>query len=249
MFLHGFMGTKSDWEQVVSNLASSFYCIGVDLPGHGKSVSLPDSLYTFDGLAVALCAIIEELDPGLVTMVGYSMGGRIGLYTVLTYPEWFKGIVLESAHPGITEEMERQQRLRIDKNRADRLERSSFYAFLKEWYHMPLFASLGQHTGLQNWLIEDRLQHNNPRELAMALRGLGTGIQPSMWDRISDANMDVFFLTGAYDKRYKQIGEQLKLRIPSLGLEVIPNAGHNVHLEQTHDYVSKLKQLLNKLYD
>jgi len=37
VFLHGFMGSSNDWKQVISFLKKDFYCIALDLPGHGKT--------------------------------------------------------------------------------------------------------------------------------------------------------------------------------------------------------------------
>ena len=245
MFLHGFLGSKLDWKPAMTGLARSFYCVSVDLPGHGQSTSLSPEMYTFEGVSRALCDIVTELDRGLFHIIGYSMGGRIGLYTALNNPDLFESILLESAHPGISGEMEKRQRIRIDLNRAERLERSSFLAFLKEWYHMPIFSSLERQEGLQTQLIESRLKNNNPRELARALKGLGTGVQPSLWDRISNSDLTIHFITGELDARYKEIGEQLALRVPTIDVHVVPNAGHNVHLEQPKTFISKLNQLLN----
>ena len=37
--LHGFLGSGEDWISVMDSLAEEFYCVAVDLPGHGDSAS------------------------------------------------------------------------------------------------------------------------------------------------------------------------------------------------------------------
>ena len=43
VFLHGLLGTKSDWQKVIENLPH-FRCLSLDLPFHGenKSVAVDD---------------------------------------------------------------------------------------------------------------------------------------------------------------------------------------------------------------
>jgi 2-succinyl-6-hydroxy-2,4-cyclohexadiene-1-carboxylate synthase len=62
VFLHGFLGQKSDWDQVIEWLPHP--CIAFDLPGHGSSS------IDFD-----LFSQLDKLPP--FHLVGYSMGGRI----------------------------------------------------------------------------------------------------------------------------------------------------------------------------
>lgn len=41
LFLHGFLGSRTDWVPVMAHLASSARCIAIDLPGHGQTTVLP----------------------------------------------------------------------------------------------------------------------------------------------------------------------------------------------------------------
>jgi pimeloyl-ACP methyl ester carboxylesterase len=40
LFLHGFLGSKTDWLPVMKHLTPSAQCIAVDLPGHGQTTVL-----------------------------------------------------------------------------------------------------------------------------------------------------------------------------------------------------------------
>lgn len=37
VFLHGLLGSGRDWRLVIDQLASQYFCLTVDLPGHGQS--------------------------------------------------------------------------------------------------------------------------------------------------------------------------------------------------------------------
>lgn len=90
VFLHGFLGTGEDWIPIMKAISSSTRCIAVDLPGHGgsrfqyhgkNSSQRPD--LSIEVVTDILCKVLNDLSPGKVTLVGYSMGARISLYTAL----------------------------------------------------------------------------------------------------------------------------------------------------------------------
>lgn len=37
LFLHGFMGNSHEFDEAITLLSKEFYCLTVDLPGHGKT--------------------------------------------------------------------------------------------------------------------------------------------------------------------------------------------------------------------
>ena len=37
LFTHGFMGDADDWDLIISKLTNQYFCISIDLPGHGQS--------------------------------------------------------------------------------------------------------------------------------------------------------------------------------------------------------------------
>jgi 3-oxoadipate enol-lactonase len=64
----------------------------VDLPGHAESAAVsiePD----LPGFGAAIFAAIEELELDRVTLIGYSMGGAIGVRIALDHPERVAGVI------------------------------------------------------------------------------------------------------------------------------------------------------------
>ena len=155
-------------------LEDRFYCIAMDLPGHGSSLDLPPDDYTTEGTARKVLDALGELAVERPTLVGYSMGGRLALYLALRHPARCAGLFLESASPGLEKPEDRQVRRESDETKARRLESEDFVDFLKDWYRQPLFASVARDEELLRRTIEARLQ-NDPVELARSLRGIGTG--------------------------------------------------------------------------
>src|SRR5215210_1944875 len=85
LFLHGFMGSSADWQEVMAALGDRTFCIAPDLPGHGASLGLTTQTYTIEGSARAVTNTLDELGVERPIVAGYSMGGRIALYLALRY--------------------------------------------------------------------------------------------------------------------------------------------------------------------
>ena len=157
------------------------------------------------------------------------MGGRLALYLALHHPAYWQRLVLESASPGLAEGAEQVARRCVDEARALRLETDDFDAFLADWYRQPLFATLARHPGLAEQTLLRRRQ-NQASELARSLRGMGTGQQPSLWERLESLPVSTLAVAGALDGKYVEIAERMALRTSNLRVAVIPDVGHNVPL-------------------
>jgi pimeloyl-ACP methyl ester carboxylesterase len=77
----------------------------------------------------------------------------------------------------------------------------------------------------------DRLRNTAPG-LAAALRGLGTGVMPPLWDRLGELAMPVTLVVGERDDRFRGIAERMAGAIRECRVEVIAGAGHAVQLER-----------------
>jgi 2-succinyl-6-hydroxy-2,4-cyclohexadiene-1-carboxylate synthase len=223
LFLHGFTHTGSSWDPVVAALGESYRSLTPDLRGHGTASG---------ALPVNLDAVLEDLEvfgrPDDVILVGYSMGGRIGLHCALSWPERVRRLVLIGASPGLADPAERDQRRLADERLADEIEVSTIEAFARRWAETPVLAGLPD--GARERVHADRLR-NTPAGLARALRGLGTGALPSLWERLGELRMVVSLVVGERDEKFRAVAERMTPSIPAAQLFVVPGAGHAVHLE------------------
>jgi 2-succinyl-6-hydroxy-2,4-cyclohexadiene-1-carboxylate synthase len=247
LFLHGFMGSSADWRGVMTALGDRTFCIALDLPGHGASLGMAPDTYTIEGAARAMIGILDDLELVRPVVVGYSMGGRLALYLALRYPERCAGLFLESASPGLERSDERAARRAADESEANRLESSDFRAFLRDWYSQPLFASLARDENLLRRTIEAR-RRNDPGELAMSLRGMGTGRQPSLWGELEYLTVPTLAVAGGLDGKYAGISSRLAGINPRIESAVVTGAGHNVHAETPAAYISLLGGFLDGLF-
>lgn len=229
--LHGFSGAGLNW-RTVAELLNSPIVIAPDLIGHGGTDSPPDSArYRMEAAATDLFTLWGQLDLPPMHLVGYSMGGRLALYTALTYPQMVTRLTLESASPGLATEIERADRCAADEALADRIETNGMEWFATMWEQVPLFQH--QSKTVREVLRAVR-QSQSSRGLAHSLRGMGTGAQLSLWERLSELSMPVDLIVGALDAKFVAINQQMAAHIPSCRLHVVDGAGHSVHQEHPH---------------
>lgn len=235
LFLHGFMGNKSDWDEMAERLGSDYRTLAVDLPGHGELGHLADDdAFRLEPCARGLVDLLDELKLGSCHLVGYSMGGRLGLYLMLQYPGWFRDAVLESTSPGLATEEEQSERRAHDESLVRQLQSGDMKSFVANWYRQPMFRQLPAGRRLEAMFA--RRAENSPAGLARSLRLMGTGVQPSLWERLGGARRPMYFVTGLQDEKFSRIAAEMEERCPVGKAVMIENAGHNVHFEQPELY-------------
>ena len=240
-FLHGFMGNCHDFLPVIDcdprrrHRLPEFCCLVVDLPGHGKTAVKQDCNYSMANTAFALIKLLRELDIRQCLLVGYSMGGRLALYLTVYYPQYFQGVILESASPGLKTQLERNRRIEQDLKLAKRLESQDFSLFLQQWYSNPLFASFVRHPDY-NTAIASRL-NNNPCKLAKSLLFMGLGVQPSLWKDLPNIKIPMLLLVGALDPKFVEINREVASLSPQSKLCIVKDVGHNIHFERPAELV------------
>jgi len=119
LLVHGFasdyqlnwVGTR--WQETV--VGANYRVIGLDCRGHGRSDKPHDpAAYAIDVLATDVRRLLDELHIVSVRYVGYSMGARIGLQSVLDFPDRLHRAVLgglgASGGPGEAEAIARALR-------------------------------------------------------------------------------------------------------------------------------------------
>lgn len=243
LFLHGFMGDRQEFNEVISLLSDQFCYLTVDLPGHGTTrVMGGEECYTMSNTAHALIHLLDQLDVQNCFLVGYSMGGRLALYLTLYFPQRFSKIILESASPGLKNQGDRLERIQRDFDLAKKLEESNFSIFLDNWYNQPIFASLKKYPNFES-LKQSRLQ-NNPFELAKSLRNLSTGCQPSLWDQLKNNQNPLLLLVGEYDTKFIAINSEMARLCPFAQLAIVSHCGHNIHFEDSKTFVENVRSFL-----
>ena len=235
LLLHGFTGHGGSWAGLGQRFAAAGYSVlAPDLLGHGRSAHPSDATrYGMAHAAADLNSLLDESSIEAVHLLGYSMGGRLGLFFALSCPERVRTLSLVSASPGIALTAERDERRDRDDALADQIERDGIAAFVDHWESLPMWASQRRNLSSEQrqQLRSQRLQ-NLPDGLANSLRGMGTGKQPALHEKLPTLSMPTLLIAGAEDEKFVGINRQMERRISQARLVIFPMAGHAVQLER-----------------
>lgn len=222
VLLHGFTNTGASWDGVATALGERYRPLAPDIRGHGTaSAATPVSLE-------AVIDDIAALVGATLTLVGYSMGGRLALHAAFALAPRVGRLVLIGASPGLEDPTERAARRAADERLADEIEGETIEEFATRWAQTPVLADQPEHVRAA---VDADRRRSTPAGLAGALRGLGTGALPSLWDRLPALLVPVELVVGERDQKFRAIAERMAAALPAGRLHVVAGAGHAVHLE------------------
>jgi 2-succinyl-6-hydroxy-2,4-cyclohexadiene-1-carboxylate synthase len=245
VWLHGFLGNLTDWDQLVNRFRDSYCCLALDLPGHGQTRTYGGQpAYSMPWCAEGIIGLLNELGIAKAHLIGYSMGGRLALYLAVNYPGYWHKIIIESASPGLPSIEEKKERWQFDQKLAARLKHGDFRQFLSDWYAQPVFGSLRFHPDFA--VLQKNREQNNRLELSRSLRGMSVGKQPSLWNKLPQIKLPIMMLVGQNDLKYVRIGEMMQRVHPILNLKIVENCSHLVHFERPGLFGDLIESFLNK---
>ena len=237
------MGSSSDWQKICKNLSSDFYCLAIDLPGHGKSeIDECKNSFKIENAARYISEFLQNNNLEFCHLLGYSMGGRLAIYLAINYPNFFNKIIIESAQPGISDSIEKLNRKNHDYKLSQKLETVNLSEFLKFWYNQPIFETLKQHKSFAN-LLNSRL-NNDPRKLSKSLMEMGAGTQPSLWNELYRIKNPCLLIAGEFDIKYQKLFSKIHKEIFLSKFIILKNCGHNTHFENPDEFIKVVKKFL-----
>ncbi len=212
--LHGFLGRPADWDFLDG--ATPHALKKVDVFSGWSHGSMADWARDFN-----LRVSAGRETPRLI--LGYSMGGRLALHSLVENPTLWDAAVIVSANPGlVTTEAERSARLAQDEAWARRFESEAWEKVVSDWNQLPVFAGSAP--------IEARCEAEFDRQrLAHALRDGSPAVTPNLSDKITQLKIPMAWVAGALDPRYAAIATQMGA---GFEVKVIAGAGHRVPWDQ-----------------
>ena len=238
--LHGFTGSGADFEPLAARLTVPF--TAPELLGHG---SAPDPAepraYRMSAQAQRVAA---DLGSGPVILLGYSLGGRVALRLWPLLQDRLIGIVLIGAHPGLTDPVERAERIAADHALAGRIEEQGMAWFVEHWAQHPMIQSQASIPPAIRGPMQERRSRNRPLGLANSLRGAGQGAADPVWEQLKDIPVPCLVLSGERDLKYGQVCTETANAIPRGRHVVIPQAGHCAHLENLDAVTTELSRFV-----
>lgn len=96
LLLHGWTASADiNFFPVYARLAESYRVIALDLRGHGRGMRSMEP-FSLEECADDAAALLDRLGAGRVIVVGYSMGGPVGLLLARRHPERVAALVMQA---------------------------------------------------------------------------------------------------------------------------------------------------------
>jgi 2-succinyl-6-hydroxy-2,4-cyclohexadiene-1-carboxylate synthase len=175
-----------------------------------------------------------DLIPKKSHIIGYSMGGRIALELLSSYPKHFDKAVILSAHLGLKTAEEKRIRLYEEELLIDKIRSEGVVSFVKTWYQKPLF---------ENAPVPSYRYRQSPDLLIEAIKKFSLAKQQNFWNSLSKLSSFATFLYGEHDKAYKKTVDELFANKASVHL--IKESSHAIHLQNVRDCINHIERSIH----
>jgi 2-succinyl-6-hydroxy-2,4-cyclohexadiene-1-carboxylate synthase len=165
-----------------------------------------------------------------LTLVGYSLGGRL----LLHWPkdQWWRihKVILLSVHTGLAISAEKNERCANDQKWAKQFLDEEWNKVLQDWNQQVVFN--------KDLVRPPREETDFERAiLAAALNNWSLGTQEDLKGAWIDAPFKVAYITGEHDLKFSAHAKFLKQNGNSWFFQSIPGAGHSLHLSHAQDVI------------
>ncbi|UTH11073.1 2-succinyl-6-hydroxy-2,4-cyclohexadiene-1-carboxylate synthase [Macrococcoides canis] len=230
VMIHGFLGNVHTFEPYISMLEEHIDILLIECPGHGEENDFK-ATWDFPYISQALIETIAQFHYNNVYLYGYSMGGRIALYTAIHYQDHIHKLILESSTPGLETTDAQIARIKQDLQQAAAMI-TDYTAFVNRWEQLPLFRTYEPLTPAAELRQRNTRLDHEPLAVAKALIDYGTGKQPSLWPHLHELKRPVRILTGSLDTKFCDIAKRMHTMLPN-STHTIIDAGHTIHVENS----------------
>ena len=247
VLLHGFAQSGAAWNEVAQKLqASGHVTYAPDL----ASLNAPFTFEEVCSHVTKLLHTVAQTHGRPPLLVGYSMGGRIVLETLVRamiarsleqLP--LAGVVVESAGLGPKDDGARIELEKRNRAWAHELRSAGIETFMDRWEALSLFASQRNLPEYVRVRVRAERMANDPQVLACMLENLGQHCQSYEGDVLtalacaSRRGIPVCYVAGALDEKYVAVSRLVASAVPNVRVAVVPGAGHNVHLEKPEAFL------------
>jgi 2-succinyl-6-hydroxy-2,4-cyclohexadiene-1-carboxylate synthase len=248
LLIHGFTGSSHDWENIILRLPENFNYYAIDLIGHGSTDSPAEGkFYSADSIVNQIKEFAVKVINEKIILVGYSMGGRAALSYSVQYSQTIEGLIVESSTAGISDDIERKERIKKDEEIAAYIDNHSIEEFIDYWMNMDIFNTQKRFANSKLNKIKNSKINNNKTGLSNFLRGFGTGRMPPLYNQLKNIKAKTLLVTGDLDEKFCLINNEMVSLFPSAKHILIKNSGHNTHLETPDSFIKAVNNFLSEL--
>jgi len=235
--LHGAVGMAADWRGFAKNMAAAgigtravdlwrfLECQPMPLPEFGMALNADASGEVFRGNGRAL--------------LGYSMGGRLALHSLLEQSHPWQAAIIVSAHPGLEDDTGKSARRATDTAWATQALAGDWQTFLAAWNAQAVLGDACMRDPQASGSLITRR-----REIARSFVDWSLGVQQPLWAKLSEIKIPVLWVAGENDPKFLALAERAVSLIPNGHLAIAPGAGHRVPWETADWFAERVAHFL-----
>ena len=234
VFVHEFAGDHRSWEAQMRYFSRRYRCVAYSARGYTPSdIPSKGSMYSQDIARDDILAILDHLNVEKGHIVGLSMGGFATLHFGIHYPERAHSLVVAGCGYGAEPDRRTQFREETEKV-AEMIHSSTGDAFAEQYAQGPTRVQF-QNKDPRGWAdFRDQLAEHSLDGAAFTMRGVQSQ-RPSLFDLEADLReitVPMLVLTGDEDEPCLIPNIYLKRTVPSAALQILPNTGHTINIEE-----------------
>lgn len=240
LLLQRFRGTMDDWDPAfIAALSAEREVIRFDNAGIGRSGGrVPDSIA---GMAAVAAEVIDGLELGKTDVLGWSLGGTVGLQLALDAPHLVRRLVVAGSSPGgITDGPKPHPRVPVVMTHSVNDEADFLFLFYPE---TTTAVAAGEASLARIAAQTDR----GPAVTAEAFMAQVAAISqwPGVLHRAADLYLPILVANGAHDvmlPAYRSF--VLSQQAPDAKLILYPDAGHAFLFQEIEDFTHQVDLFL-----
>ena len=224
VFVHGLAASSAVWQSQADRLCDRFRVIRYDLRSHGASQAI-DVPCTRSELAEDLVAVLDDVGVGKAFVVGHSAGGVIAMHAALEHTSRLLGLVLVGTASECNEKT-------------------------AAWYEST--ATIARERGGTEAVRAMGLRSRGSADpdgpgfshLALAMRTLNTD---PLTSKLRTLSLPTLIIVG--EKDFLGVGGSVILNRAIAGseLEIVPERGHGIYLEDPDWFAKRLSDFFEKV--
>jgi 3-oxoadipate enol-lactonase len=237
LFIHGLGSSKQVWQMQVPVFSAYYRVITFDLRGHGRS-DKPLGLYNISMFAADTAEFMKSIGIPSAHVVGFSLGGMVGLQLCLDAPEMVRSlVVVNSPVTGY------RQSFREGFESWKHFTRVQLTGIIKE--RRPNGQQLFSKQAEDQWdqTLTERFAITNMLAQANSFWAI---LKESLTDSLSLINCPTLVVASDEDYVPLSVKSAYVSRIPRAEMVVIPNSRHAVPIEQSERFNTVLLDFLSK---
>jgi pimeloyl-[acyl-carrier protein] methyl ester esterase len=242
LLLHGWGLHGGVWDTLMPKLTLQLRVTRVDLPGHGRSRSIPMP-HSLTELTLQTMAAVP---PGAVVL-GWSLGGLVALEAALRMPQRMRGLILANTTPRFVTAEDWPHAMPPEQLRefADGLGQD-YQETLRRFLSLQVHGDESARASLRE--LRDALFAHGEPDTASLATGLEILKDSDLRSKLKNVGVPTLVLAGGYDRLTPvAASEYMATHIPGAKLEMLPKSAHAPFISHADTFVSAVLGFVRSL--